>query len=102
MTSLPDWADTVAGFVETFGKGVKVTNLRLASVPGFQLGVSVAEGVARVGGYLEAYEHDMPGFGPLIDADAKALPTGWKRRGDVTQDVARGTVSHTIQSNFRG
>ena len=81
MNALPDWAQTVAGFVDTFGKGVKVTNLRLASVPGWQLGVSVAEGVARVGGYLEAYEHDMPGFGPLIEDTTKALPAGWKRRG---------------------
>lgn len=82
--ALPDWAQTVADFRERFGKGVRVSNLRLTSVPGWQLGVSVAEGVARVGGYLEAYEHNMPGFGPLIEDNTKALPTGWKRHGDKT------------------
>jgi hypothetical protein len=82
MSHPNDLVELISGFVETFGKGVSVNNLRLDSVPGWQLGESVAEWVKRTGGYLEPYAADMPGFGPLLEADTtRALPAGWKRHG---------------------
>lgn len=52
---LPDWAELVSDFVEVFGPGVSVNNVRLKSVPGFQLGQSFAEYVESAGGYIEPY-----------------------------------------------
>ncbi len=84
MTSLPAWADLIAGFVETFGPGVRVLNVRLPTVPGWQLGVSVEEIIRAKGLIAETYEHNMGGFGPSVEGKAEQqLPQGWKRRGQL-------------------
>jgi hypothetical protein len=83
VTPLPAWAELIAGFVETFGPGVRVLNVRLPTVPGWQLGVSVEEIIRAKGLIAETYEHNMGGFGPPVEDRAEqALPQGWKRRGD--------------------
>lgn len=56
MTPLPDWAQTVADFREHFGPDVRVTHLTIAAAPGWQLGMSVAEGAARHGLELRPYD----------------------------------------------
>lgn len=95
-----DLVDLIAGFVETFGKGVSVNNLRLDSVPGWQLGESVVEWAARTG-QLETYEHGMPGFGPLIEAKVETLPQGWKRHADVTRGTSAPPVKQSTQNLFK-
>lgn len=82
MTPLPEWAELIAGFAETFGPGVRVLNIRLPTAPGWQLGVSIPEICRAKGLVAETYEHNMPGFGPLIEDKTEQLPRGWKRRGD--------------------
>jgi len=103
---MPDWAQIVAGFVEVFGSGVRVTNLRLASAPRWQLGESTAERIARTGGYLETYTHNMPGFGPPVEETTIPLPVGWKRHGETralldvenVPEASRSPVSAAIAS----
>lgn len=93
MSQLPDWAELVSDFVETFGSDVRVTNLRLAAAPGYQLGLSVAEQVARSGGYVEAYEHNQAGFGPEMEEIPPPLPTGWMKE---RKRAPRRTSSNTL------
>lgn len=87
MTILPDWAELVAGCVETFGKGVRITKLRLESVPGYEF-VNRRDEIALRGLRRETYEHGMPGFGPPPD-DTPQLPTDRKRyRNSVPRETS--------------
>jgi hypothetical protein len=86
---LPDWAELVAGFVETFGPGVRVNNLRLNTVPGWQLGESIAEMAARRG-------LDLVTFESFLESPAEScylqLPTGWTHHGDAPRGTSQADL----------
>ncbi len=64
-----------AAAVRVFGRGVRWIHLQVASVPGWQLGESIAERLARCGQRLEAYESGMWGFGRPPELGPAPTPT---------------------------